>query len=73
MVVCGLFVGSDTSVHSALILFLMLPLSSALGNNGINAMALVSIVVAATLAELTTAKKIPESSAFARRHSDGSA
>jgi len=36
-----------------------------LGNNGINAMALVGIVVAA----LAPAKKIPESSAFAGRRS----
>jgi hypothetical protein len=41
--------------------------------NSINTPALASIVVTAILAELPPAKKIPESSAFVRRHSGGKA
>jgi len=60
-------------MHSARLLILIPPLTSALGNNGINAMTLVGIVVAAILAELPPAEKIPENFVFARGRSEGSA
>ncbi len=64
---------SETPVHLARLPVSIPPLTSALGSNGINARALVGIVVAATLAELPPAEKIPENFVLARGHFDGSA